>query len=185
MRIVGPVAGTLTSPMVDMASDRSHIDHEAAAGTSPRQGAAPPQRRRVGLGRRLDEVIETHDAHARPAHLVATSPPDESIEVGLVLNVAVVETVDGVCVDVEGAEGTVVSVPVEGSLDDAVVRATVELLEVDPRWDVVVGGTSTRHGEVIVVTASDGRGATKAGAAPIEFARPWAIARAVASMVGA
>jgi hypothetical protein len=97
----------------------------------------------------------------------------------LVARVAVVESDATVTVEIEDGAENVFTALVDdgGSIDDAVLRAVMTMTgtpadAVIEIADVDVGGVA-----VLVVTASmDGR--LKAGASPVDFGRPFALARA-------
>lgn len=140
----------------------------------------PSRRRRSGLGRGLGEVIEAHDAEGRPAHLVGSSDPAPIVVPRADLTrVAVVEAVDGVHVEVEDSLGNRTTAAVHGSIDAAIVEAVSDLLALDDTWDVALGESVTEHGEVVIATGRRSDGSRVAGAACIEFGRPWAVARAL------
>lgn len=139
----------------------------------------PPRRRRSGLGRGLGEVIEAHGAEARPAHLVGSAPAPVMIPRAQPLRVAVVEAGDGVHVEVEDSLGNRATAAVDQSIDDAIVRAVIEMVAPAGEWEVQVTDAGTDHGEVVVVTARAADGRRAAGAAVIEYGRPWAVARAL------
>ena len=139
-----------------------------------------PRRRRSGLGRGLGEVIEAHGAEARPAHLIGASEHAPVVTHQLDLTrVAVVEAVEGVHVEVEDSFGNRTTAPVDESIDAAIVAAASDLLVLDAAWDVAIGESATEHGEVVIATGLRSDGVRVAGAACVEFGRPWAVARAV------
>lgn len=146
----------------------------------------PQRRKRSGLGRGLGEVIEAHDAEGQPAHLVGAAAPVPVLAPRIDLTrVAVVEAADGVHVEVEDTLGNRATARVAGSIDDAIVASVKDLLGVDASWDLDVSGTTTDHGEVVVATALHSDGRRSAGAACIDFGRPWAVARAMAAALEA
>ncbi len=145
----------------------------------PSEPPEEPRRRRTGLGRGLGEVIEAHGAEARPAHLVGTPPATVMIPRPEPTRVAVVEAGDGVHVEVEDSLGNRARAVVEHSIDEAIVAAVTELVAPDGEWQVEVADAVTGHGEVVVVTARGSGGERLAGAACIEYGRPWAVARAL------
>ena len=147
-----------------------------------------PKRRRSGLGRGLGEVIESHDAQAQPAHLVGQPPAMAPAPVILppseLTRVAVVETRDGVQVEVEDSLGKRSTARVLESIDDAIVDAVGDLLALGSAWDVSVSQTATDHGDAVVATALGPDGRRTAGAALVEYGRPWAVARALVAALG-
>lgn len=147
-----------------------------------------PKRRRSGLGRGLGEVIESHDAQAQPAHLVgrapAVAPAPVVVPPAELTRVAVVETRDGVHVEVEDSLGKRSTAPVMESIDDAIAAAVADLLVLGTAWDVSVSQTATDHGDAVVATALGPDGRRVAGAALVEYGRPWAVARALVTALG-
>ncbi len=139
-------------------------------------------RRRGGLGRGLGEVIEEQLADREPAHLrPATVPVTAEI-----VSVGVVETTDGVHVEVEDDAGNRRTHLVEasGSIDDAIVGAVGALLDIGQYATITISDASTAEGEVVLATAVTATGTRTVGAAYVEFGRPWAVARAICRSLG-
>ena len=134
-----------------------------------------PPSRRSGLGKGLDALMPDLDVEPIPKQL----KPASEARVSLVARVAVVESDATVTVEIEDGAENVFTALVDdgGSIDDAVLRAVMTMTgtpadAVIEIADVDVGGVT-----VLVVTASmDGR--LKAGASPVDFGRPFALARA-------
>lgn len=152
--------------------------------TVPRRPAtheAPTQRRR-GLGRGLTDLLSDDDP--APSHLARGPGSDAVRVVGGLVRVAIVESGDGVDVEVEDVMGDTVSAAVgpDGSIDDAVVMAVLSILDVGGAAATVT--TSTIRGdEAVVVVVTLPSGERLAGAALVGYGRPWAVARAVAQAV--
>lgn len=87
-------------------------------------------------------------------------------------------------VEVQDSAGNRSSAQVHGSIDEAIVSAVADLLGVGDEWGVSLSDTETDHGRVVVVTARNTEGERVAGAACIEFGRPWAVARALVEALG-
>jgi hypothetical protein len=91
----------------------------------------------------------------------------------------VVESADGVTVEIESDDRGVhcESVTDDGDIDNAVLRGVAAIVGVggDVRTDIT--DLDGRDGLILVVTAV-GKGGRSAGAAFVEYGRPYAIARA-------
>jgi hypothetical protein len=158
-------------------------DADEVVSIAPGMVSQPPtRRRRSGLGRRLAELIESEDSGPDPTHFRWSPPTPVAVDEYEVGRVTVIESGELVHVEVEGTDGSMAVAPVLGAVDDAVLAATSELLDIDAGWDISVATAETSHGDVVVVTARDLAGARVAAAACIEFGRPWAIARALADL---
>lgn len=132
------------------------------------------QRRRIGLGRGLGDLISNDEHNAVPVQLQPTAGQRPSIT-----RVAIIESARGVVVEIEDGAGDVHSEPVgdEGTIDEAVLTGVLALVDGadDSRLDVT--DVETGDGIVLLVTAiHDDR--RSVGAAFIEFGRPYALARA-------
>lgn len=161
---------------------------EALLGSGLPEHAEPqprlPKRKRGGLGRGLGEVIEAHDAETQPTHLVSSPvAPPLMIPAPELVRVAVVETGTGVHVEVEDSIGKRSTAVVDSSIDEAIVAAVFDIRSMDRAWDVAVSEAESPHGDVVVVTARSAGGVRVAGAACIEYGRPWALARALVAAI--
>ncbi|KAA3640774.1 MAG: hypothetical protein DWP92_02380 [Armatimonadetes bacterium] len=135
----------------------------------------PLPSRRGGLGKGLDSLLPDVDQDRVPAQLKAKT---ESRALS-VQRVAVVESRDVVTVEIEDGAGNIHTADVgpSGSIDDAVLEAAAELSGAS---DKVVFGVSEVEidGARIVVVSARAEGGRSAGACPVEFGRPFAVARA-------
>ncbi len=145
--------------------------------------------RRSGLGKGLTELIAEDHGPSELPHLNGSSTfiAVHPSSVAALTRVGVVETDMGVLVEVEDGLGTRVEsvVDQDGSIDAAVIRAVHALLEPDmPTDDVadvkVIDLDPTDGDEMVVVSVTHPGGRRSAGAAYVEFGRPWAVARAFA-----
>lgn len=131
--------------------------------------------RRGGLGKGLDSLLPEVDDDRVPVQLKA---PSESRALS-VQRVAVVESRDVVTVEIEDGAGNVHTAEVgsSGSIDDAVLEAAAALSGALTGVTLRVGELSIAGLHIVVVAAEteDRRGA---GACPVEFGRPFAVARA-------
>jgi hypothetical protein len=148
--------------------------------------------RRSGLGRSLGELLIDDGPETVPhIHGGTTSPagmtdaqqlpsvrtvPDPVLSG--VQRVGVVEALDGVHVEVEAMSGDRRSrrVGSDGSIDHAVVGAISELYGLGTSLEVRVSDMAVEEGDVVVATALRSDGRRSAGAAFVEFGRPWALA---------
>jgi hypothetical protein len=144
--------------------------------------------RRSGLGKGLSELIaEDHGPSGLP-HLnggstfIAVQPVMSTLA-----RVGVVEMDASVVVEVEDALGTRAEAVVgdDASIDLAVIRAVRNLLEPGARPDdgdavKIIDVDPSGGDEMVVVTVTHPDGRRSAGAAFVEFGRPWAVARACA-----
>lgn len=134
-------------------------------------------KRRKGLGRGLPDLLSDDDK--LPAHFHGAGGPEP--DVGL-LRVGIIESSGGVAVEVEDGKGAVQTVPVgpDGSIDAAVVEAVCSLIGIDDVRSIDISDLTTAEGELVVVTARSEADERIAGAAFVDFGRPWAVARAIA-----
>lgn len=131
--------------------------------------------RRGGLGRGLASIMPDVTNDPVPAHLLTrVEPRGERIQ-----RVGVIESIDGVQVEIEDGAGNVHAAAVEpdSDLDDATLKAAAALsgVEIDVSFgtaEVEVDGTVV----VVVVASTDDR--QSAGACPVVFGRPFAVAKA-------
>lgn len=140
----------------------------------PAVGTAPPTRR-TGLGKGLDTLLPDREVEPVPAHL---RPWAEARSLSIT-RVAVVESDSLVTVEIEdGAENVfTAAVGDGGSIDDAVLRAAVALAGAPAGVNLEVADVDVDGAPVVVVTATlDGR--ITAGASPVDFGRPYALAKA-------
>ena len=150
--------------------------------TVPNVDAQPleerPPKRRTGLGRGLPDLIDGDDT--MPNHLQGVSAAANP-HTGL-HRVGIIESSAGVAVEVEDGVGIVRTVPVgpDGSIDAAVVEAVCSLIGVSDTRSVHISDLTTDEGELVVATARSEADERIAGAAFVDFGRPWAVARAVA-----
>jgi hypothetical protein len=145
----------------------------------PTVGSQRPTRR-SGLGRGLGELlIDDGDDPVLP-HISGAVSVAERTSVS-VRRVAVVETGDGVHVEIEDGSGNRRSEAVghDGSIDTAVIGAIRRLLVLDPDLKIDITDVAAGGGDVVLVTTLDAHGRRAVGAALVEFGRPWALALAV------
>ncbi len=163
----GTKAGTEVRELVDILIGRAVV-------AEPEEGEQP-SKRRSGLGRGLNDLLPSDGPHPLPTHL----QPDAG-QRPIIVRVAVVETADGVSLEVEDSKGRCAAVPIEadGSTDAAAVVAVREVLAVDGDIEVHFEDLEAADGLLVVATAKIGDKRT-AGAAFVEFGRPSAVARAV------
>lgn len=133
-------------------------------------------KRRKGLGKGLPDLLLDEDK--APAHLhggAEASRGDELQRVGII------ESLDGVAVEVENGSGTVRTVPVgpDGSIDAAVIEAVCSMIGITDARSVEISDLTTAEGELVIATARDGDDERIAGAAFVDFGRPWAVAKAI------
>jgi hypothetical protein len=131
-------------------------------------------RKRIGLGRGLGDLLSSDESDPVPIQLQPSTGFQQSI-----VGVAVVESADGVTVEIESDDRGVhcESVTDDGDIDNAVLRGVAAIVGVggDVRTDIT--DLDGRDGLILVVTAV-GKGGRSAGAAFVEYGRPYAIARA-------
>lgn len=137
----------------------------------PRQKAPS---RRTGLGRGLVELLPSAEAESIPTHLQQSAGYRQSI-----VGVAVVESASGVAVEIESDERGMHSEPVKNDedIDQAVLRGLAAIVGAsdDVRMDIT--DIVSVGGPVLLVSAFCGE-TRSVGAAFVEYARPYAIARA-------
>lgn len=178
-----PVARVVLDGSRDPEEVRSRINALLGASLPPVPEAIPVVgRRRSGLGRGLGEVIEEQGADREPAHL---RPATEPVTADIV-SVGVVETTDGVHVEVEDDAGNRRThlVDASGSIDDAIIGAVEALLGIGHYVTITIADASTPEGDVVLATAVTATGTRTVGAAYVEFGRPWAVARAICRSLG-
>lgn len=177
-----PVARVVLDGSRDPEEVRSRINALLGASLPPVPETIPAGRRRSGLGRGLGKVIEEQGADREPAHL---RPATEPI-IAEIVSVGVVETTDGVHVEVEDDAGNRRThlVDASGSIDDAIVGAVGALLGIGQFATITIADATTSEGEVVLATAVTTTGTRTVGAAYVEFGRPWAVARAICRSLG-
>ncbi|MGI9585701.1 MAG: hypothetical protein ACR2N7_08950 [Acidimicrobiia bacterium] len=176
-----PVAKIWLDGSRDGAEVRERVDSllGSALPTHFEDDDAPPKRR-SGLGRGLSELLPADELEPAPSHING----GRDIRVGrpmLIRRVAVVESLDGVDVEIEDADGTKATTRVgeDGSIDTAVIDAVRSLAGIPDSVDLRPMDVSSVDGDVVVVSAHESDGRRAAGAAFVDFGRPWALARAV------
>lgn len=173
-----PVARIWLDGSRDAEEVRDRIN--ALLGSSVPRASIEPERpgpkRRSGLGRGLPDLLADEDPV--PSHINGTAgtPPGISLR-----RVGIVESVDGVAVEIENDDGEVLamSVGTDGSIDSAVIDAVCSMLDVGDDMTIAISDVSTDEGELVIATASTDASDRYAGAAFVEFGRPWAVARAI------
>ncbi|MCZ7532864.1 MAG: hypothetical protein M5U23_05595 [Acidimicrobiia bacterium] len=131
--------------------------------------------RRGGLGKGLDSLLPDSHQDRVPAQLKSKT---ESRALS-VQRVAVVESVDTVTVEIEDGAGNIHTADVgpSRSIDEAVLRAAADLSGASD--EVVFGVSEVEIDDVrIVVVSAKTEDRRAAGACPVEFGRPFAVARA-------
>ena len=131
-------------------------------------------RKRIGLGRGLGDLLPSDEADPIPVHLQPSTGFRQSI-----VGVAVVESADGVTVEIEFDDRGVhcESVADDGDIDNAVIRGVAAIVGVNGDVQTDITDLEGGDGLILVVTAV-GRSGRSAGAAFVEYGRPYAIARA-------
>jgi hypothetical protein len=134
--------------------------------------------KRSGLGRGLGDLLADPESDAVPPHINGGGSATRSD--GTVERVAVVETEDGVHVEIEDAGGNRRSKRVgdDGSIDAAVLGAIRSLMGVAADVELAAADLLGADGELVVVTTIGPDGRRTAGAAFVDFGRPWALTRA-------
>lgn len=171
------------APVARVFLDGSREPAEVRQKVNALLGPALPDRvrtqpkRRGGLGKGLGDVI-TEDAGQPAPALINTSPRPVASRIA---RVGIVESDTGVVAEIEDTLGNTetISVGSEGSIDRAVVDGVRKLLGVPESTYVSIHDMDTGQGSVVVaaVTTADDR--RTAGAAIVEYGRPWATANAV------
>ena len=132
------------------------------------------QRRRIGLGRGLGDLIPNGEQSSVPTQLQPAAGQSP-----MIVRVAVIESAGGVTVEIEDGAGGIHSelVSGEGSVDDAVMNGVALIVDGSHGAQIDVTEVETAEGTVVMVTAArdDQR---SVGAAFVEYGRPYAIARA-------
>jgi len=167
---------------LDGTGDPDDVRERVRALLGSRIPTATAQRsqRRSGLGRGLGELLIDGGEDPVPPHISgARSEPTPTHMT--IRRVAIVETGDGVHVEVEDGSGDTRSESVgpDGSIDNAVIGAIRNLLVLDPDVKFDITDVAAGGGDVVLVTTLDARGRRSVGAAFVDFGRPWALARAV------
>jgi hypothetical protein len=137
-------------------------------------------KRRSGLGRGLSELLPADELEPAPSHING----GRDIRVGrpmVIRRVAIVESLGGVDVEIEDADGATATsrVGTDGSIDTAVIAAVRSLASIPDSVELKPMDLPSVDGEVVVVSAHESDGRRSAGAAFVDFGRPWALARAV------
>jgi hypothetical protein len=143
-----------------------------------------PQRpmRRSGLGRGLGDLLREDDSDTVLPHIAGTRAADPGVTIE---RVAVVETGEGVHVEVEDGGGNLWSERVgpDGSIDAAVIGAIRRLLRIDPEVKIEATDVAAGGGDVVLVATLGPDGHRSVGATYIDFGRPWALALAVVDAI--
>ena len=132
-------------------------------------------RRRIGLGRNLEDTLPAALAEPDPSHLAVETGADKVP--GHFLKLAIEETVDGVEVREAGA---VVSAGAEG-LANAVANAVAVLRGFPPPHGVAVNTRDVDGSTVVTVLVEMSSGTMLAGAAIVTGGLPFTVGRAVDS----
>lgn len=169
-----PIARVYLDGTRDAADVQREVDAVLGASGVAEQ---EPVRRRGGLGRNLAEIIDANGDEPTPLHVHGSPNPVVS---GL-RSVAVVETADGVSVEVRDALGDVRSQRVDDAMpfDRAVVTVVAQLLGSGRLSEVAVHDVTTDGTKIVVVSLVSGVD-RRAGASHIDVGRAWAIASATA-----
>lgn len=132
------------------------------------------QRRRTGLGRGLSDLIPNDLQNPVPTHLQPAAGQRPAIS-----RVAVIESVEGVIVEIEDGTGDIYSEPVgdSGGVDEAVMNAVTMIVDDSQDLRMEITEIETAVGTVVMVTAV-GDDRRSVGAAFVEHGRPYAVARA-------
>lgn len=139
----------------------------------PPVGASPV--RRSGLGKGLDTLMPDRDTEPVPTHL----KPSSEARARSIARVAVVESDSSVTIEIEdGAQNVFTSRVGDGGSIDAAVLEAIRAMTGTPA-DAVLESANVDIGgiPVLVVTASV-NGVITAGASPVDFGRPFALAKA-------
>ncbi|MGI9666537.1 MAG: hypothetical protein ACR2N2_05480 [Acidimicrobiia bacterium] len=133
-------------------------------------------KRRKGLGRGLPDLLGGDDKAPSHFHDTTDTTPGNALQ-----RVGIIESLEGVAVEVENGAGTVRTVPVgpDGSIDAAVIEAVCSMIGITDVRSVEVNDLTTDEGELVVATARDEGDERIAGAAFVDFGRPWAVAKAI------
>ncbi len=132
------------------------------------------QRRRIGLGRGLGDLIPNDEENPLPTQLQPTAGQRPTI-----VRVAVIESTAGVTVEIEDGTGDVYCEPVgdEDTIDRAVMSGVMRIVDGCQGVRIEITDVETVDGTVLMATAirDDQR---SVGAAFVEYGRPYAVARA-------
>ena len=141
----------------------------------------PQVRKRSGLGKGLGDVITADAAQPAPAHIDPAPRPISA----KIARVGILESESGVVAEIEDALGKTESIAIgpDGSIDGAVVTAVRRLFDVPESTYISIRDLDTGQGMLVVaaVTTEDDR--RSAGAAFVEYGRPWATANAVVQAI--
>jgi hypothetical protein len=131
-------------------------------------------RRRIGLGRGLVDLLPSQDTDLVPAQLQPSTSLGHSI-----VGIAVVESSEGVTVEIESDVGGVHRelVADEGDIDRAVMNGIAAIAGVGDDVQLEIAEVASGDGLVLVVSAFHGD-ERAVGAAFVEYGRPYALARA-------
>ncbi|MGI9666887.1 MAG: hypothetical protein ACR2N2_07300 [Acidimicrobiia bacterium] len=172
------------APVARVFLDGSRADEEvrdkvnALLGSSVPKRTAPPAKRRGGLGKGLGEILNGDTSETPPAHINSITPRAVASSLS---RVGVVETAEGVVVEVVDSIGATESVMVgtDGSIDDAVIEGVRRVIGASDSGYITVRDVETGQGQMVVAAVTTESGERLAGAAFIEYGRPWATANAV------
>jgi hypothetical protein len=175
-----PVARIWLDGSRDDAEVRERVDSLLGSALPTYVEAEPPPKRRSGLGRGLSELLPADELEPAPSHIDG----GRDIRVGrpmVIRRVAIVESLGGVDVQIEDAEGNRAATRVgdDGSIDTAVIAAVRSLAGIPDSVELKPMDLPAAEGQVVVVSAHEPDGRRAAGAAFVDFGRPWALARAV------
>jgi hypothetical protein len=175
-----PVARIWLDGSRDDAEVRERVDSLLGSALPTYVEAEPPPKRRSGLGRGLSELLPADELEPAPSHIDG----GRDIRVGrpmVIRRVAIVESLGGVDVQIEDAEGNRAATRVgdDGSIDTAVIAAVRSLAGIPDSVELKPMDLPGAEREVVVVSAHEPDGRRAAGAAFVDFGRPWALARAV------
>jgi hypothetical protein len=132
------------------------------------------QRRRIGLGRGLGDLIANDEQNHVPTQLQPAARQRPTI-----VRVAVIESTRGVTVEIQDGAGGAQVEPVgdEGNIDAAVMNGVLAMVDGSQDVRVDITDVETEEGTVVMATAVRGD-RRSVGAAFIEYGRPYALARA-------
>ena len=153
---------------------------------TPTQGEASPERK-VGLGKGLNEILESDEAMSPPHQFrPETTEPEPEVRPTLAL-VAVEETAGGISVRAADSKGGIAFSPVDDprSLNQAVVSAVARLRQEKPiprLAGVEIRDVSGDPVLTVVLVFADGR--RSVGAALVEGGMPFTLGRAVWEAIG-
>lgn len=165
-----------TRPDVDV---QRAVEKIAAGGLPAREDAS---RRRIGLGRNLEDTLPTAFAEAAPSHLVEDANAGNSA--GRFLKLTIEETGDGVqlrAIDDAGREEEAVVAPGPEGLTTAVATAVARLRGFPPPRCIVVNTRDVDDATVVTVLLEMPSGTRSAGAAIVTGGLPFTVGLAVDS----